>query len=67
MDGVKQTQPTTGGVVEVILPLSEGLETVHHTSVVTVGGGSDETEDVESGLYESWEQPRELTGGQSTR
>jgi hypothetical protein len=45
LDGVEQTQHATTRVVEVDTPLVDGLQTVHHTSIVTVGRGSNEEQD----------------------
>ena len=42
LDGVKETEDASVGAVEERLPLVHGLETVHQTTVVTVGGGGDE-------------------------
>jgi len=42
LDGVQQAELSAGGVVEVVDPLRERLETVHHGTIITVGGGGDE-------------------------
>lgn len=43
LDGIEQTKLPTGWVVESRLPLTESLQTVHHTTVVTICGRGDET------------------------
>ena len=44
LDGVQQTKHMLSGVVEVILPLVDGLQAVHHTTIVTVRRRSDQQE-----------------------
>jgi len=45
LDGVEQTELSALGVVKVARPLGEGLETVHHGTIVSVGGRGDEKEE----------------------
>ena len=52
LDGVEDTEERTGGVVEVILPESDGLKTVHHRPVVPVGHRGDEEEELREGTSE---------------
>lgn len=45
LDGIEQTKLPTRRVVEGRLPLTESLQTVHHTTVVTIRGRGNETVD----------------------
>ena len=42
LDRVEETEGAALGVVEEVLPLAHGLETVHQTAVVAVRRGRDE-------------------------
>jgi len=51
----EQTQQRTAGVMEVILPDIEGLETVDHRSIVSVGGrGQDDEHQADVSPSETW-------------
>lgn len=47
LDGVEDTEQRTLGMIEVILPQVQSLQTVHHTAIVSVGHGSDEGEELQ--------------------
>jgi hypothetical protein len=44
LNSVQETKLTTGGVIECILPLSEGLKAVHHRAIKSVRRRRDEKE-----------------------
>lgn len=47
LNSVEDTEQRTLGLVEVILPQFQGLQTVHHTAIVSVGHRRDEGEELQ--------------------
>lgn len=45
LDGSQKAKLALGGVVELFLPVGQGLDTGHHGTIVTVGGRGDEEQD----------------------
>lgn len=45
LDGVKQTELAARGVVEVVFPLVERLQTIHHGPIVAIRRRCDEEEE----------------------
>jgi len=45
LNGIEETEILVGGVVEIVLPVLDRLETVHHGTIETVGVRGDERDD----------------------
>lgn len=51
LDGVEETESSTGGVAKVFSPVLQSLKTVHHRSIVSVTHRGDEEEHLSGQRY----------------